>query len=63
MEWFKDLSPTGLMAVCLIYIVRYLGDVQSKMTARLAELSNNVAGMMAKVDECPERRGEGADRH
>ena len=59
MDWLKDLSPTGLMAACLIYIVHYFGNCLSKVTTKLAQLCGEVEGMKAKVDDCPTRRGGG----
>ena len=55
-DWLKDLSPTALMAGCLIYVVRFLGNHMSSMTKIMSKLVESTSRIEGKVDDCPHGR-------
>ncbi|HUT61808.1 MAG TPA: hypothetical protein VNA25_28550 [Phycisphaerae bacterium] len=55
MEWLKDFSAAALMAVCLIYQIRFVGNHISKVTQTLERLCEGVGRIEGKVDDCPRK--------
>ena len=55
MEWLKDFSAAALMAVCLIYQIRYIGNCLSKVTQTLERLCEGTGRIEGKVDDCPRK--------
>jgi hypothetical protein len=51
-----DLGSAGLMAACLIYMIRYVGNHMSGTTMALQSVCQKLGELTGVVESCPKRK-------